>query len=83
MRFWLETPNASRPPITLVEMRRLCFGETPISAPHGYQLLVKTRSHGYRAAGFDATLRYLRGMVERHPGSAAAVKEIPRINGEK
>lgn len=43
-------PNASRPPIELVEIERLCFREMPISASWVRKLLVK-RSHGYRIHG--------------------------------
>ncbi|WP_080155281.1 [citrate (pro-3S)-lyase] ligase [Salmonella enterica] len=84
MRFWLETPTLPAPPITLVEIERLCFQETPISASWVRKLLVKHDLTAIAPLVPDATLRYLQGMVERHPGSAAARQKSPVLaTGEK
>lgn len=50
MRYWLETPTISAPPIELVEIERLRYREMPISASR-YVNCWQKRSHGYRAAG--------------------------------
>lgn len=44
MRYWLETPTISAPPIELVEIERLRYREMPISASRVRQLLAKTIS---------------------------------------
>lgn len=44
MRYWLETPTISAPPIELVEIERLRYQEMPISASWVRQLLAKTIS---------------------------------------
>ena len=41
MRYWLETPTISAPPIELVEIERLRYQEMPISASRVRQLLAK------------------------------------------
>lgn len=84
MRFWLETPTLPAPPIALVEIERLCFQETPISASWVRKLLVKHDLTAIAPLVPDATLRYLQGMDERHPGSAAARQKSPALaTGEK
>ncbi len=51
MRYWLETPTISAPPIELVEIERLRYrGDADIRFP-GTSTAGEKRSHGYRAAG--------------------------------
>lgn len=51
MRYWLETPTISAPPIELVEIERLRYQEDADIRFPGTSTAGEKRSHGYRAAG--------------------------------
>lgn len=84
MRFWLETPTLPAPPIELVEIERLCYQETPISASLVRKLLVKKDLTAIAPLVPPATLHYLQQMAER-PANGATVRQKPPalVTGEK
>ncbi|MDT1786114.1 [citrate (pro-3S)-lyase] ligase, partial [Salmonella enterica subsp. enterica serovar Oslo] len=77
MRFLKATPTLTAPPISRVEIERLCFLETPISASWVLNLLVKHDLKAIAPLVSVATLRSFQCMGERHPGSAAARLKSP------
>ncbi|EMN3918270.1 [citrate (pro-3S)-lyase] ligase [Citrobacter farmeri] len=84
MRFWLETPTLPAPPIELVEIERLCFQETPISASLVRKLLVKKDLMAIASLVPSATLQYLQSMPERAPAPATVRQKTPAlVTGEK
>ncbi|MTH44875.1 [citrate (pro-3S)-lyase] ligase [Intestinirhabdus alba] len=84
MRFWLETPELPAPPIELVEIERLRFQETPISASLVRKLLVKKDLPAIAPLVPEATLHYLQTMTERSPAAATARQKSPAlVTGEK
>ncbi|WP_123348299.1 MULTISPECIES: [citrate (pro-3S)-lyase] ligase [unclassified Enterobacter] len=83
MRFWLETPTLAAPPIALVEIERLCFGETPISASLVRKLLVKKDLASIAPLVPEATLNYLQKMLRPTPQDATDhQKNAVLITGE-
>lgn len=65
MRHWLSTPSLPAPAITLVEIERLRFEGTPISASWVRKLLVKKEWPAIAPLVPEATLRYLQDMLQR------------------
>ena len=83
MRFWLETPELAAPPIELVEIARLCFEETPISASQVRKLLVKKDLAAIAPLVPEATLNYLQNMLRTPQQDAAGhLKKAELITGE-
>lgn len=83
MRFWLETPMLAAPPVTLVEIERLCFGETPVSASLVRKLLVKKDFESIAPLVPEATLSYLQNMFRRRTQDAPdPQKNTALITGE-
>jgi len=83
MRFWLETPTLAAPPIALVEIERLCFEGTPISASQVRKLLAKKNLTTIAPLVPEATLSYLQNMLR--PGqqdATAQQKKAVLITGE-
>ncbi|CAM6250287.1 [citrate (pro-3S)-lyase] ligase [Citrobacter sedlakii] len=84
MRFWLETPILPAPPIELVEIERLCYQETPISASLVRKLLVKKDLTAIAPLVPPATLHYLQQMAERPANGATVRQKTPAlVTGEK
>ncbi|HFZ8993751.1 TPA: [citrate (pro-3S)-lyase] ligase [Citrobacter freundii] len=84
MRYWLETPDLPAPPIELVEIKRLCVREMPVSASRVRQLLVKRDLTAITPLVPPATLHYLQAMAERHPAGAMVRQNTPALaTGEK
>lgn len=84
MRFWLETPTLPAPPIELVEIERLCYQDTPISASLVRKLLVKKDLTAIAPLVPPATLHYLQQMAERPSNGATVRQKTPAlVTGEK
>ncbi|WP_342755497.1 [citrate (pro-3S)-lyase] ligase [Pantoea sp. MBD-2R] len=83
MRHWLNTPDLSAPAIELVEIERLCFQETPISASWVRKLLVKKDFSAIAPLVPAVTLGYLQNMVGTHQTGAATRHALHALTGEK
>lgn len=83
MRFWLETPVLSAPPIELVEIERLCFREMPVSASLVRKLLVKKDLATIASLVPEATLHYLQRMSGHTPARLSAKRPPALVTGEK
>lgn len=66
MRYWLETPNLSAPPVSLVEIERLCYQNEPISASNVRRLLVKNKLAAIEPLVPATTFNYLQKMQKYH-----------------
>ena len=77
MRYWLETPTISAPPIELVEIERLRYQEMPISASRVRQLLAKNDLTAIAPLVPAVTLHYLQNLLEHSRQDAAARQKTP------
>ena len=77
MRYWLETPTISAPPIELVEIGRLRYQEMPISASRVRQLLAKNDLTAIAPLVPAVTLHYLQNLLEHSRQDAAARQKTP------
>ncbi|MCN6173266.1 [citrate (pro-3S)-lyase] ligase [Escherichia coli] len=77
MRYWLETPTISAPPIELVEIERLRYQEMPISASRVRQLLAKNDLTAIAPLVPAVTLHYLQNLLEHSRQDAAARQTTP------
>ncbi len=77
MRYWLETPTISAPPIELVEIERLRSQEMPISASRVRQLLAKNDLTAIAPLVPAVTLHYLQNLLEHSRQDAAARQKTP------
>lgn len=80
MRFWLETPTLPAPPIELVEIERLRFQDTPISASLVRKLLVKKDLATIASLVPSATFQYLQRRSDRAPTGATVNQPAPCMN---
>lgn len=83
MRHWLETPDLPAPAIELVEVERLCFRETPISASWVRKLLVKKDFQAIVPLVPAVTLTYLQNMVGTHQTDVEAHHSFHALTGDK
>lgn len=77
MRYWLETPTISAPPIELVEIERLRYRKMPISASRVRQLLAKNDLTAIAPLVPAVTLHYLQNLLEHSRQDAAARQKTP------
>ncbi|AJJ11393.1 [citrate (pro-3S)-lyase] ligase [Yersinia rohdei] len=77
MSFWLETPSLPYPAISLVEIERLKYHGTAISASWVRKLLVQGEGETLRKLVPTATYHYLqRLLAQRAPKAASAEKNV-------
>lgn len=77
MRFWLETPTISAPPIKLVKIKRLRYQKMPISASQVRQLLAKNNLTAIAPLVPAVTLHYLQNLLKHSRQDAAARQKTP------
>ncbi len=83
MRYWLETATLPAAAIELVEIERLCFQETPISASWVRKLLVKKDFAAIAPLVPATTLSYLQNMAGVCQPAAATRQHSHVLTGDK
>lgn len=81
MRHWLQTPELASPAIELVEIARLRFGNTPISASLVRKLLVKKEFGTIASLVPPDTLAWLKAFSTSRPVTQQNLPEL--ITGEQ
>ncbi|AVJ18411.1 [citrate (pro-3S)-lyase] ligase [Serratia sp. MYb239] len=82
MRHWLETPALSSPPIQLVEIERLQYQGTAISASWVRKLLAAGDFHAAAPLVPEDTLYYLQDLQARRQSNAASPEFESAQSGE-
>lgn len=75
MSFWLETPSLPYPPISLVEIERLKYHNTAISASWVRKLLAQGDSETIRKLVPPATCHYLQRLLTQRAQKAASTEK--------
>ncbi|MGG5415498.1 [citrate (pro-3S)-lyase] ligase [Edwardsiella tarda] len=84
MRYWLETPALPYPPIHLVEVARLTYHNTPISASWVRKLLVRKDLPAITPLVPEATRAYLARLIASMPaGVERRPQESVLVTGDK
>ncbi|MCL2891833.1 [citrate (pro-3S)-lyase] ligase [Brenneria tiliae] len=83
MRYWLATTSLPSPPIVVMEIERLCYHGTPISASGVRKLLVKKDIKAIAPLVPRATRDYLQRMLAANAAAASSSKKTVLESGEK
>ncbi len=76
MSFWLETPSLPYPPISLVEIERLKYHNTAISASWVRKLLAQGDGETIRKLVPPATCQYLQRLLAQRAQKAVNAEKI-------